>query len=833
MKLVEDEYELRADETAQQVAHASIAQCLATTPIAPLKDRQGSESTILYTFDRAEILALLEITSPGDSSERREITSLFDLYRDVSQAQDSLRRALAGETLETVKNVAGRVYETHLVPLRNRRNEVNGILCIALDRTHTDSQRAAQVLEERLLTEENLRKSESQMQTLLDAIPDRMFQINREGVILHYKAVPGDAPELMIGTSITRLLTPLVVQQVFNAMKQAQETRAIQVFECHQLFGETMRFNEVRVAVTGNGEFVCIVRSITEYKRVVEALRTSEQLYHSVVSNAPIVLFALDAAGIYTLHEGKALHTMGIKSGQRIGLSALEFNRGSPLVLAALRRALAGETLTIIVQARGKVLELQLTPMRDAGKKLSGVIGVGTDITERVHAEEALRHQSLHDPLTDLANRTLLLARMAEALAVAEPVGGDMALIMLDLKRFKEVNDTFGHQRGDLLLQQVGLRLSQAISAEATLARLGGDEFAVFLPTADEACAQQVASTLCTALEEPFLVEDYPLQVESSMGIALYPGHGTTSLTLFRHADVAMYAAKQEHQVYAFYDTRRDPYSLHRLNLLGDLRKAIATNELRLYYQPKADLHTGLVTSVEALVRWQHPTRGLIPPDQFIPLAEQTGLIEPLTHWMVETAVAQCRRWLESGITLNVAVNLSMWNLRDASLPDAIARLLARYTLPARFLTVEITESAAMADTAYTLRALKRLFALGVRIAIDDYGTGYASLSYLKHLPADELKIDRAFVQHMAEDQVDQAIVRSTVNLAHSMGMRVVAEGVEDQATWNLLVALGCDIVQGYYLSRPICAQDLEHWLDERKAAAVRSLNEGKEAVAL
>src|ERR1700686_5397475 len=252
MKRIEDE--LRADETTQQVAHASRARRKARTPITPLKDRQGSESTILYTFDRAEILALLEITSPGDSSERREITSLFDLYRDVSQAQDALRRVLAGETLETVKNVAGRVYETHLVPLRNRRNEVTGILCIAFVGTHNDSLRAAQVLEERSLSAENLRKSEAQMQTLLDTIPDRMFQINREGVILNYKAAPGDVPELMIGTSITRLLTPLVVQQVFNAMQQAQETRAIQVFEFHQLFGETMWF--------------------------------SEQLYHSVVSNA-------------------------------------------------------------------------------------------------------------------------------------------------------------------------------------------------------------------------------------------------------------------------------------------------------------------------------------------------------------------------------------------------------------------------------------------------------------------------------------------------------------------------------------------------------------------
>ncbi|HLQ11194.1 MAG TPA: EAL domain-containing protein, partial [Ktedonobacteraceae bacterium] len=303
-------------------------------------------------------------------------------------------------------------------------------------------------------------------------------------------------------------------------------------------------------------------------------------------------------------------------------------------------------------------------------------------------------------------------------------------------------------------------------------------------------------------------------------------------LTLFRRADVAMYTAKERHEGYALYDIRRDHYSPHRLALLGDLRRAIANQELRLYYQPKAELNAGLVNSVEALVRWQHPTQGFIPPDQFIPLAEQTGLILPLTNWVLETALEQCRRWQDAGLDLGVAVNLSMWNLRDASLPDTIADLLARYKIPARLLCVEITESAVMVDAEHTLQALNRLFASGVRIAIDDYGTGYASLSYLKHLPADELKIDRAFVQHLTTDRTDQAIVRSTVNMAHNLGMYVIAEGVEDQATWDLLATLGCDIVQGYYLSRPVPAQDLERWLGERKEAAAHRLDEWKEAVA-
>jgi len=451
---------------------------------------------------------------------------------------------------------------------------------------------------------------------------------------------------------------------------------------------------------------------------------------------------------------------------------------------------------------------------------------------ELLMANETLQHQTLHDPLTDLANRQLLLKRIEEALSAAEQRGSGMVLLMLDLDRFKEINDSFGHQLGDQLLQQVGQRLSQAADAAATVARLGGDEFAVFLPTADETRAQEVALALSGALEASFLIGEYPLQVEASIGIALYPTHGRDALTLFRHADVAMYVAKQRHQGCTLYDIRHDQFSPHRLALLGDLRKAIINGELRLYYQPKADLHTGLVESVEALVRWQHPTHGFIPPDQFIPLAEQTGLIEPLTRWVVETALAQCRSWMESGITLSVAVNLSVWNLRDGSLPDTIADLLARYAVPPSRLCCEITESAMMTDAEHALQVLQRLFALGVRIAIDDYGTGYASLAYLKRLPADELKIDRAFVQYLATDQADHAIVRSTVSMAHSLGIRVVAEGVEDQATWDMLADLKCDIAQGYYLSRPVPAQDLERWLCAREAASTLWLDERKEALA-
>ena len=536
---------------------------------------------------------------------------------------------------------------------------------------------------------------------------------------------------------------------------------------------------------------------------VVEVARAAEHLARGTLTDFSNAMQALQAGNLDEAHASVDIFPVIVHTHDEIGTMAASFNTMQAQVAKA-----AG--------ALGGARE----GLRQARNELTA-------------SNAKLELLAITDPLTGLPNRTLLLDRMEEALQMAEHDGGNPALLMMDIDRFKEINDTFGHQLGDQLLKQVGKRLRQAVSATATIARLGGDEFAVLLPMSNEAHAQRVASVLSTVLEESFLVEEYPLQVEVSIGIALYPTHGSDALTLFRRADVAMYTAKQRHEGVALYNARHDQYSPQRLALLGDLRKAIANNELRLYYQPKAELKTGLVKSVEALVRWQHPIHGFIPPDQFIPLAEQTGLIAPLMRWVVETAVQQSRRWLESGLELCVAVNLSMWNLRDASTPQIISDLLTQYEVPPHLLCIEITESAVMADAEHTLQVLNRLFGLGLDIAIDDYGTGYASLSYLKHLPADELKIDRAFVQHLTTDLADQAIVRSTVNMAHSLGLRVVAEGVEDEATWDLLAALKCDVAQGYYLSRPVPAEDLERWLGERKEATAGRPDDRKEVAAL
>jgi diguanylate cyclase (GGDEF)-like protein len=435
------------------------------------------------------------------------------------------------------------------------------------------------------------------------------------------------------------------------------------------------------------------------------------------------------------------------------------------------------------------------------------------DITARKQAEAALKHQALHDGLTGLPNRILLHKRLQQAIEIAERDHTGVALLIMDLNRFKDVNDTFGHHYGDLLLEQLGDRLGGALRECDTIARLGGDEFAVLLPNATLQDAEEVARRLLEVLDAPFALSGLQLEIDASIGIALAPEHGMDADTLLRRADVAMYVAKRGNSGYALYTVEQDQHSPMRLALVGELRRAIDADELSLYFQPKVNHGTGQITSVEALVRWHHPRHGMLGPDEFVPIAEQTGLIRPLAHWVLDAALRQCFRWRQEGFDLAVAVNLSMRNLHDPEIVDMIGTLLKRWGVPPIKLVIEITESSLMADAARAMDVLTRLRNMGVGISIDDFGTGYSSLAYLKRLPVDELKIDKSFVLHMAGDDNDAAIVRSTIGLAHDLGLRVVAEGIEDQATWDLLVALGCDIAQGYYISRPQPAARLGEWL--------------------
>jgi diguanylate cyclase (GGDEF)-like protein len=431
---------------------------------------------------------------------------------------------------------------------------------------------------------------------------------------------------------------------------------------------------------------------------------------------------------------------------------------------------------------------------------------------QRVQAEASLHHQAFHDVLTSLPNRTWLRAELERMLDPVADNSEPFALLLMDLDRFKEVNDTLGHQSGDLLLQQVGPRFRAELLEMDLLARLGGDEFAVLLPRADAERACAVAERLLRALERPFEIDCSEVELGGSIGVALHPEHGNDADALLRRADIAMYSAKEAHSGVALYESQADLHSPERLRLLADLRRAIEGGELVLHYQPQVDVRTGTLAAVEALVRWRHPQRGLVAPDVFIPLAEQTRLIRPLSRWVLGTALRQYAEWHAAGLSIPIALNLSAHDLHDPTLPDLVTELLRSYAVPPEHLRVEITESSLMADPTRARDVLARLRAVGVQIAIDDFGTGYSSLAYLKDLAVDELKIDGSFVDAMSADAGARAIVRAVIDLSDDLGLRVVAEGVEDQATWEALAALGCDVAQGYYFAPPLGAADVAGW---------------------
>ncbi len=426
-------------------------------------------------------------------------------------------------------------------------------------------------------------------------------------------------------------------------------------------------------------------------------------------------------------------------------------------------------------------------------------------------------HQALHDPLTGLPNRKLLHQKVGDALADAQRGGHRAALFLLDLDRFKDVNDTLGHHVGDELLTHVASRLASVLRPEDTIARLGGDEFGVLLPAVrDAVAANEVAERIRGALGLPFVFHEVALDLEASIGIALYPDHATDADSLMQRADVAMYQAKETRNGIENYDADRDPHSTARLSLFGQLRRAIEDGELVLHYQPKVDLESGDVVGVEALVRWNHPERGLLAPDTFVPLAEQTGLMKSLTASVLEQALMQTAAWAAAGLQVRMAVNVSARDLHDDTFCDRVREALARTGVSASLLELELTERVVMADPQRAMENLTALSRLGVRLSLDDFGTGYSSLAYLRRLPVTEIKIDKSFVLRMDVDDEDATIVRSTIDLAHGLGLRVLAEGVETAETWQRLADLGCDAAQGYFLSRPHPAEVVTDWLAAR-----------------
>ena len=443
------------------------------------------------------------------------------------------------------------------------------------------------------------------------------------------------------------------------------------------------------------------------------------------------------------------------------------------------------------------------------------VVRMGLSTIRRMSSMASEEHyRAMHDDLTELPNRVLFSEQVEHAIQVNRGTGKQLAVFIMDLDRFKEVNDTLGHFYGDRLLKQVAPRLRDALRNKELVARLGGDEFGVLLPNIDDLeAATGTAQRILHALEESFWVEGYHLDISISIGIAFFPEHGQSGDQLLQKADVAMYLAKQRNEGFMIYDPSQDLHTVNRLALMGDLRQAIDKQSLELYYQPQVDIATGRVASVEALLRWHHPQRGLIACNEFIALAEQTGMIKPLTQWVLNAVLRQSARWRSAGMELTIALNLSVKNFHEPHLVQNIQQGLQQWGVHPSRMRLEIVESAMMQDPLHVRSIIERLNAVGILFSIDDFGTGYSSLSHLKQLPADEIKIDQSFVTGMANDEDSAVIVRAIIDLAHNLGCDVVAEGVENQDTLDLLVILGCDRVQGHYISPPLPPNQLIAWL--------------------
>lgn len=430
------------------------------------------------------------------------------------------------------------------------------------------------------------------------------------------------------------------------------------------------------------------------------------------------------------------------------------------------------------------------------------------------HMAAVEKHHARHDPLTGLPNRVLLMERIIQAIENAGRERRPFVILIMDLNRFKEVNDTLGHHFGDHLLVELSSRLQHHIGQHDIVARLGGDEFGFVLESPVAGNPDAFCRQILRQIEHPFEVEGHNLSVGGSIGIAVYPEHGEDPSSLMQHADIAMYEAKRQRKGYMRYEPELDRHSLDRLMIMSSLKNPDLCEQLFVFFQPKIELASGKVCGLEALVRWKHPKLGLVPPDAFIPVAERAGVMKMITLWVLDTVLAVKQEWQSLGIHIDVAVNLSVSNLSDESLPADILRVLENHYVPASSVIFEVTETSMMTNPRQAQEVLHKLHEIGLQLSIDDFGTGYSSLSYLKSLPASEIKIDKSFVLDMINDETDAVIVHSTITLAHNIGYRVVAEGVESAASLELLQVLGCDVAQGFYISEPMRAGQVPAWVE-------------------
>ncbi|MEA2634566.1 MAG: hypothetical protein QOH92_1333 [Chloroflexota bacterium] len=690
---------------------------------------------------------------------------------------------------------------------------------------------------ERRRGQEALRRLAGMVATSTDAI----MAVDLSGAILNWNAgaerMYGYTAEEIVGRSILTITPEAKANELSAILEQARRFEPIQAVETLRrrkdgsLVEVSISFSTLAdvdgtlIATTG------IHRDISIAKRAAEALRASEERYRRIVETAYEGIWVIDAQNMTTFVNPRMAEMLGRTVEEMVGRSVLDFldadaratfDANQPDRLNGLSQQ--REIRFMRKDGSDCWTLLSVRPNFDEAGDYDGSLAMAMDITERRRIQKALEYQALHDALTGLPNRLLLADRLAQALVSARAAHEHLAVLILDLDHFKEVNETFGLQAGDRLLEQVGPRLQTEIGAEDMVARLSGDEFAVLLTNTDPTEASVKAACLLEAMERPFEVEGQHLDVAISIGLAIFPEDGEDQNTLLGRADIALFVAKQPRGAFVRYAPEHERQGASRLTLMAELREALQhDDQLFLEFQPLVKLRDRSLAGVEALVRWRHPQRGLVPPLEFVPFAEKTRLIKPLTRWVLAAALRHSVAWQRGGHSIPVSVNISMRDLVDPEFPQTIAALLRAAQAPPSLLVLEITESLIMTEPERAINHLSQLRELGVRLAVDDFGTGYSSLAYLHRLPIHEIKIDRSFVAAMTGEGSQANIVRASVELGHSLQLESVAEGVEDARTWALLGALGCDRAQGYFISRPILAEEILPWLARWKSAPAGS----------
>lgn len=574
---------------------------------------------------------------------------------------------------------------------------------------------------------------------------------------------------------------------------------------------------------------------VTERTRIETELRQAQKDLQTAQRAAHIGTWVLDAVtGKFDSWSDETFRVFGYAAPELQTYSYILDDRihrdDRERVKHALEQALLDPTLPYDTEFRvlhptlgERIVHSVAEVVLDPNGQASRMVGFVQDITESRRAEEQTKYFAFYDKGTQLPNRTSLEQFLDNGFAQHNRAQNRFALLMIHLTRFREINFTLSHSEGDQLLKAVGSRIRETLKGDGYVARVSDSQFGVALMNADGERAAATAQTILSALQMPFLVAGISYGLGAHVGIALAPTHGNDSATILRKTDVALFQAKQAGQAWLLYDPTHDPYNPQRLALIGEFRKSLLSGELRLYCQPKADIRTGKIVGAEALVRWEHPTFGLIPPSQFIPLIEPTELIHPLTQFMLEASIKQCLAWRREGFVIPIAVNLSPRNLIDPTLVQHLRDTLTTLGAEPNCLGLEITESSLLADPHLSITELNRLSSMGFRLYVDDFGTGYSSLSYLMSLPVNVIKIDHSFTMRMIEDEKAATIVRSTIDLAHNLGLKVVAEGTATKKIWDALSFLGCDEAQGYFISPALPAQDFVPWMQTSGFGVSRS----------